>query len=496
MIKDSYFSRYTSATVVAFMLILQGCGGGGTSTESNVITPPDSNNNSNPSSPIINESSFKYNRISIAGSSITHGNIENASNDGEGYVGEKSYVGVVEKYFREEVANTMGPDQLIDADGEIAEPMSYEGVLKVYNARTELTGQLDTSDEITIVYAGTGEHTVVELEVDGVKHEYTIPDGTYTPEKKVFDDSNVDFYKAFRQTNEKAVKTWKLSTNKPHSFTLRVKEGTLHLNFITNHMYYMQNAGVGGFEALDFLNDTRQHSTVEDIIAFKPDLFLFESSTNDAKTWIGESNPNEAPSANVWRVENPIDFTSNGKQIILNQNIQVKKGDVVIMGEYEGDIQNMFIGIVANNTNSNVISLSKIVSYEGKRVTEINELPEGIQKCRIKDITMWEDRVKEVIREVKAGVTHQVTIGIGTSGVPNYYDPQVSNNTPRRLLGYREKGEILAQENDWLFIDFFQEILNVEAGVDTDHKWTYGDNTHPNENGRNLFGKAVIEALQ
>ena len=114
---------------------------------------------------------------------------------------------------------------------------------------------------------------------------------------------------------------------------------------------------------------------------------------------------------------------------------------------------------------------------------------------------MWENRVKEVIRRVKNGVGHTVVVGIATSGVPNYYKPgtnQYSDGiyTPRRLLGYREKGEILAQENGWFFVDFFQRILQVEPGVDIDHKWTYGDNTHPNAPGRIYFGDAVIQKLK
>ena len=485
--------------IVGLTLFLTGCGGGSGSGVS-----PNPNPNPNPQT----GNFFKYNRISIAGSSITHGDIENSANEGEGYLGEKSYVGEVEKYFREERADTIGPDELVNAKETDDEPMSYQGKIKVYGSGTVLQGTLKASDTISIVYAGSNVKTTIEMDVDGQKFEYTIPAGIYLPVKKTFDDTNVNFYKAFRENNPKAVKTWKLSKNEKHTFTLTVKEGELHLNFITNHMYYFQNAGVGGFEALDFLSENRQHSTVNDIIAFDPDLFIFESSTNDAKTWATEialrnGTSGEAPSTNQWILEEPVVFQSNGMNITLNQAVSVQKGDVVIMGDYNGDIQNMAVGIVLSNSNRRDISLAKIISYAGQNVTEVNAVPQNIvEKCRIKRIRIWEDRVKEVIQKVQNGVGHKITVGIGTSGVPNYYDPEKGDPytqqpfTPRRLLGYRERGQEIASENGWFFVDFFKRILKVEPGVDVDHKWTYGDNTHPNDPGRVYFGEAVISALQ
>ena len=492
-------------------MFFSGCGGGSEpSTNQGGNNPPD-NNNSNNNPPITNK--FKYRKISIAGSSITQGNIEQIGNNGdEGYLGEKSYVGNVEKYFRENIADTIGPDELSSANQVEDELMSYQGKIKVYNEGIELKGSLKASDEIAISYAGSNVKTVVSLKVDGKQYDdYTIPMGDYKPVKKTFDDTNAGFYKAFRETNPKAVKIWKLDDNKAHSFSLIVKQGELHLNFITNHMYYFQNAGVGGFEVSDLLRKTQQgtysNSTVKDIIAFNPDLFILESGTNDAKTWATEiklkADPNaDAPSTNRWIVDDPIAFDVDGNNIVINHNVNVHKGDVVIMGEYNNDIQNMAIGIVASDSNSKRIKLSKVITYQNQQVHEGNSIPSDIvKKCRIKSIKTWEDRVKVVISDIKNSLNHSLTVGIGTSGVPNYYNPQSGKTeaqppfTPRRLLGYREKAKILAQENGWFFIDFFQRILKVNPSVDDAHTWTYGDNTHPNEDGRVYFGEAVIKAL-
>lgn len=482
---------------VVVTLLLGGCGGGGTAKINN-------GSSSGGPAPTIEQGHFPYRNISIAGSSITHGNgIGDA-----GYLGEMSYVGYVENYFRENIADTIGPDQLSNADSTIDDPMSYQGKIKVYGAGTEISGQLKASDEIAIVYAGSDEETKVRMEVDGQTFDYTLPTGDYKVVKKSFDDTGVDFYKAFRENNPKAVKIWKVD-NKPHTFTLTVLSGSLHLNFITNHMYFFQNAGVSGYEASDFLRESPSggyaRSTVKEIIDFDPDIFIFESCTNDAKTWSKElqlkaNSSIDNPSTNDWRVEDPVPFTSNAKQITLNGNVTVKKGDVVIMGEYNGDIQNMAVGIVAADSTGPTVTLSKIVSYAGQKVTEVDAVPSDIVKqCRIKSIALWEGRVKQVVDAVKQGVGHELFVGIGTSGVPNYYDPRVHaeyEGKSRRLLGYREKGKMMAQENGWAFVDFFANILKVNPRVDADTKtWSIGDNTHPNANGWNYFGDAVVKAL-
>jgi lysophospholipase L1-like esterase len=164
----------------------------------------------------------------------------------------------------------------------------------------------------------------------------------------------------------------------------------------------------------------------------------------------------------------------------------------------------MAVGIVANSSNADTITLSKVVTYEEQTVHEGQNIPSSIVgKCRIKRIKIWEDRVKEIVQKIKSGTgNNNMLVGIGTSGVPNYYDPSANDPytqvpyTPRRLLGYREKGQVIAQENNWLFVDFFKNTLAVESGVDIDRNWSMGDNTHPNPDGRILFGKAVTEQLE
>jgi hypothetical protein len=469
--------------VISSTLFFVGCGGNGGNDDND-------NGNVGGTPKVGNVSKFKYNRVSIAGSSITWG---------QGYLGEKSYVGEVEKYLREEVADTLGPEEL---DGpSLSENYSYAGKLKKYPAGTEILGSLKASNEITIVYAvKNGVGAVVEMIVDGNSlGDFSINGSNISPVKRIQNvttDTNVEFRQPFRETNPKAVKTWKLDTDKKHSFKLVVKSGTLLLNFITNHMYYFQNAGVGGFQASDFLK-SGVRSTAQEIIDFNPDLFIFESATNDANTWFREENGGD--STNRWFSRGDVfdfDFVNgNKRKIKLNKDLHgVNKGDVVIMGTYDGSINDVVVGIVDSvNTSSNMIT------FKSEVTSTINE-----KRCKIKSIKTWEDRVEQVVSKVTNGVGHKVAVGIGTSGVPNYYNPSRylddgdddNDNHPRRLMGYREKGQMLASKNGWMFFDFFSKVKAFNPGVDTNGQWSLGDNTHPRNEGYRLFGSAITDVLK
>ncbi|MCH9813237.1 MAG: hypothetical protein K0U47_04765 [Epsilonproteobacteria bacterium] len=559
-----------SILAVSIALLFQACGGGGSS---------DNASNDNGASTV----GYKYDRISIAGSSITWG---------KGRMGEDSYVGIVENYFRDTVAKTIIPES--DSAQVLNDPMSYKGKLYKYTgAGIEISGVIE-GDEISVVFAKERGNlgANVEMIVDGeslgtfstagesvgseiktflgnstlksfdlgrahtfnhivnigtvtdipnkiengmsidqegeysfgsndwaivrktvgmdVHHFITFqnaPQGNFTvsydygenikPVKSSVDhvgraigstlestygDRGTALTETlapkegldFRQTDARAVKSWKLSSAGTHNFTLKIKEGGSEefiVNFITNHMYYFQNAGIGGATAADLLRNDNVR-TADQIIAFQPDLFILESSTNDANTWARENEE----STNDW-VKVDVGFESvAANKIKLLDGAAVKSGDIVIMGDYGGDINDVAVGIVNDWDADNQI------------ITFTNDIPTNITAiCDIKRITRWETNVKNVVDRVKSGIGSTVSVGIGTSGVPNL--------SQRRLMGYREKGKIMADQNGWMFYDFFQKTLEVESGIDTTNQWSRGDNTHPNSAGNLLFGAAITEVL-
>ena len=560
------FKKCISILAVFSALFFVSCGGEDTKPKAlvDVDDDPTTGPVATPSSP--DKIDFKYNRITIAGSSITWG---------KGNMGEGSYVGEVEKYLREEVATT-----LIPAEGEeIEDSMAYKGKLYKYGAGTEISGTLK-GDKISVVFAKErgSAGAKVELWVDGVLQEGVLDtkgeevksdEECFTENKKTFDlgrahtfnhnvtasgsgfvntggyhdgtfpfgdddwaiirkrageevhhfitfkntqmadfcvsydyGENIKPVKSsvdnlgremgtdlesrygdnqagdttrvkegldFRQNDTRAVKTWNLGLGNygNHNFILKVTEGELLLNFITNHMYFFQNAGIGGAQAKDLLEKTVGNArTTKQITAFKPDLFILESSTNDAANgtneWIEDRDNREFTSlaSNKIKLANTID--------------SIRVGDVVVMGDYNGDINSVAAGIVS--------------AVNGDELTLTSNVPSDIRNFyKIKRISKWEDNVKAVVSEVKSGILHSVKVGIATCGVPDL--------TTRKLMGYTEKGKLMAKQNGWMFFDFFQKTLEVESGKDTGKKWSFGDNTHPNDNGNRLFGEAIKEVL-
>ena len=571
------FKKCLYIFTIALAIFIQGCGSGGTVNsegDNSKIESPNDENSGNESSEDENSGGenqnnttsdkYKYNRISVAGSSVTWGN---------GLMGVGDYIGPVEEYFRESIATTIMPNSLNNNAVLINDPFCYKEQLYRYSTGAEISGSI-SGDEISIVFAAQrgASNVVVEMIVDGiplgektitsspVEHEsktfngdghtksfdlgrvhtfnHTVsgygagymvqgwtlavdfsnsdwaivrkgvnvdsgvhhfitfknaPSGSFTvsydygenikPVKSSIDNiqrdisspiesaygdkwtSNLDNNLTptegfdFRQNDERAVKTWSIGSDGNHNFTLKVKSGELLLNFITNHMYYFQNAGIGGTDAADLVANGKVAGTTDQIRVFDPDLFILESSTNDA------AGPNNT---NNW-IQKNVSFTTSASNKIILQGTPpaILPGDIVVMGEYNGNINNIEVGIVSSwDSNSKVVTFTTDVP------------PTSVKTCDIKRIDAWEDRVKAVINKVTSNVSHNIQVGIATCGVPDL--------NKKHLMGYREKGKMLAAENNWMFFDFFEKTLG--------ENWS-GDNVHPNAIGHVLFGEAILDVL-
>ncbi len=576
----SIIKQYILGLTLISTMIFQGCGGGNTPT------------NGNPSgdTPIVDKpiggetGEYKYNKVTIAGSSITWG---------QGYLGEKAYLGEVEKYLRDKVATTIIPTN----GTPINDAMSYKGKLyKFTGAGTEISGII-RGDEISIAYAkergnagatvemfidgvrqdtfstkgediqssvtniegdgekvafdlgrahtfdhnvpqqyGTGSINTVECgdsvvnngwmiirkEVGKAIHHFIVfknaPNGNFDISYKYGENikpvkSSVDNIEQsiestlestcgekysertppipdqsldFRQTDERAVKTWGKLDYKDHNFTLKIKEGGSEefiLNFITNHMYYFQNAGISGATAEDLdpnlsYNERNPNlRTTEQIIAFEPDLFILESSTNDALTWAreqaGEIGTNE------WIVQNDNCTPYANKIIFTSTDSTPQKGDIIVIGRYNNNIDNIAVRIIDSwNSSTKTATFTKSLTSN-----DFNG-----NSCQIKRITKWENNVKKVVDKVIEDVGNTLKVGIATSGVPDLND--------RKLMGYREKAEIMANDNGWMFFDFFQKTYDWKV-ANPGSQWSYGgDDTHPNAEGIVLFGVAITDVLK
>ena len=289
----------------------------------------------------------------------------------------------------------------------------------------------------------------------------------------------------FRQTDDRAIKTWNFDESKQRNFTFTIKSldskatgstPEFFVNFVTNRMHYIQNAGIGGFKASSFL-ETSGLTNTKQIIAFRPNIFILESGTNDANYRANR------PTTNEWIVPETNSCTINPNSArFTTTNNTPKKGDILVVGSYTNDIDDVAIRIIESwdaQTKTATFLDDIVVSNYNVR-------------CKIKRIEQWEDNVEAVISKVRTGVGLPLFVGIGTSGVPNLTD--------RKLAGYMEKGKLLADKLDAKFINFYQKTYDFNGGIDetgqpANIRWSYGDNTHPNATGKTIFGDTINETL-
>lgn len=535
-------------------------------------------------------------RVSIAGSSITWGG---------GYLGEQSYVGIVEQILRNQYAKTLHASMIAPNATTLTGNDFYQGSAKRVNGlNTEVSFNLD-GDELSLSIARERENAgacLVELYVDNVLYDtfdtYTKPsvsrtenftgngstikfnlDGCFTYDHAVtvegvakvgklaagnsipssddymvirrYDSVNnrvvhalwfkeaptgaiVVNYKqgenirhlrgtidrvgagyntaleysyadgstsydpanptaissgfGFRESDARSVKTWKFSESKSRSFKLKIK--SLHssatgstpyfdLNFVTNRMHHIQNAGIGGWSAFEFLNTTTKLNNVSEIINFNPDIVLIESCTNDdwstglfkahvVKTGVTNAEILNAATANYFtaisgasdsKTVNDVRIqmtaiTSN--TITLSANVvdtNIAVGDAVVIGDYGSNHKRVAVRMVkAYNNATKTITLNRSISVDDfYQANTLNDLLSEF--VLIYNAPTWIDQVKQ-LADVIWSALPDCKLNIATAGVPNYY--------LRRLFGYRELAQKAAKDKSLGFVDYYNSSFDFQ----------------------------------
>ncbi len=333
-----------------------------------------------------------------------------------------------------------------------------------------------------------GKSTVANLKMQigsGLESPFGEGSRAYDAAKKENIASGLDF----RQTDERAVKTWIFNKKKKRNFTFKISaldrraegsEAEFFINFVTNRMHYVQNAGIGGFTASDFLQKGTLTS-IEQIIAFQPNVFILESGTNDANYL------DNIPTTNQWLARDKRDFRLEPHKVVFNDfdpDNKPQRGDILVFGEYQDRIDNVAVRVIEKWSDA------EKTAYFDKAIENVGFYQ---SLCQVKRIAQWEENVENIINKVQNGVSYPILLAIATGGVPNLQE--------RHMAGYHEKGIMFAKRLDIKYIDFYKKTYAFngglkERGLPVEERWSYGDNTHPNPNGRYLFAETVIETLQ
>ncbi|WP_228277843.1 hypothetical protein [Acinetobacter haemolyticus] len=535
-------------------------------------------------------------RVAIAGSSITWG---------QGYLGEGSYVGVVEQILRNQYAKTIHASTIATSELTLTGSDFYQGSIKrISGLNKEVTFSLD-GDELSLSIARERENAgacLVELYVDNVLYDTfdtsTKPsvsraenftgngstikfnlDGCFTYAHSVtvggvakigklatgnaipttddymvirrYDSVNnrvvhalwfkeaptgaiVVTYKqgenirhlkgtidrvgagystaleyqygdgstaydpanptaissgfGFRESDKRSVKTWKFSESKTRSYKLKIKSlhssatGStpyLDLNFATNRMHHIMNAGIGGWSAIKFIDDAIKLNTIQEVINFNPDIVMIESCTNDdastgqftahmLKTGVSNSQILSASTANYFRyiygnsddksvqdVRIPMTaITSNTITLAANVvDVNIAVGDVVVIGDYGCNHQRVAVRVIkAYNNASKTITLNRSISADDfYQASTLNDLLSEF--VMIYNAPTWIDANNQLVEMIESALPN-CKVNIATAGVPHFY--------LRKLFGYRELAQQTAKDKNVGFVDYYNASFDFQ----------------------------------
>ena len=535
-------------------------------------------------------------RVAIAGSSITWG---------QGYLGEGSYVGVVEQILRNQYAKTIHASTIAPATITLSGNDFYQGSIKrISGLNSEVSFNLD-GDELSLSIARERENTgacLVELYVDNVLYDTfdtstkpsvsrtenftgngstikfnldgcftynhvvsvggvakvgkiatsnTIPStddymiirrydsvnnrvvhalwfkeaptgaiavtykqgenirhlkGTidhigagystaleyqYGDGSTAYDPANPTAISSgfgFRESDARSVKTWKFSEIKTRSYKLKIKAlhssatgltPYLDLNFVTNRMHHVMNAGIGGWSAIEFVNHPIKLNTIAEVINFNPDVVLIESCTNDdwstglfkahversgltAAQILAEPTANyftaisgTASSKTVNDVRIPMTaITSNTITLAANVvDVNIAVGDVVVIGDYGCNHQRVAVRVIkAYDSATKTITLNRSISadefYQAESLSDL--LPEFVM---IYNAPTWADQNDQLVEIIESALP-DCKINIATAGIPHFY--------LRKLFGYREIAQKVAKDNHIGFVDYYDATFDYQ----------------------------------
>ncbi|NUG31012.1 hypothetical protein [Acinetobacter baumannii] len=292
----------------------------------------------------------------------------------------------------------------------------------------------------------------------------------------------------FRESDQRSVKTWKFSENKSRTYKLKIKElhpsatGStpyLDLNFATNRMHHIMNAGIGGWSAIEFIDDAIKINTIAEVINFNPDVVLIESCTNDdsstgvfkahvVKTGVTNAEILNTATANYFTsisgssdnktvndvripmtaiTSNTITLASN----VVDTNIAV--GDVVVIGDYGCNHKRVAVRTVkAYSSATKTITLNRSISVDDfYQASTLNDLLSEF--VMIYNAPTWVSQVKQLADMIWSALP-DCKINIATAGIPHFY--------LRKLFGYRELAQQTAKDKNVGFVDYYNASFDFQ----------------------------------
>ncbi|MFE0843400.1 hypothetical protein [Achromobacter insolitus] len=283
----------------------------------------------------------------------------------------------------------------------------------------------------------------------------------------------------FRDSDPRACVTYMLGEAKQRHFRLVVRAldpratgGTpwLDLNFVTNRMHHIMNAGIGGWSAELFLTSEILLNRIDRVAEWGPDVFLLESCTNDdwlthvTKGWVTRTGvtaqqlkddessnyfssiTGTSPNKTVLDDRIPISAAA-AKAITLNTagaTISAAPGDALVIGSFHGDHRRVAVRLI-DTYAAGVATFKRPINADD--FAQADDLAGLVGEwAMIKAAPTWVSQVEQCVQIVQ-DENPDCRVHVATCGAPNYHH--------RRLFGYRELGMDLARTKGWGFVDFY-----------------------------------------
>lgn len=294
----------------------------------------------------------------------------------------------------------------------------------------------------------------------------------------------------FRQNDSRAVKTWRFSNSASRKYQLRIKSvdsrasgltPDLFIGFVTNRMHYVQNAGIGGYKASNFLQ-TNNLTNLRQVASFKPDFAFIKLAANDDwdvhefKAWLPKTGVTDADlrasdssmylktisgSGENYSVDDsrcPI-VAITPFSVTFDSAVQlgaVVPGDQIVLGDYKGDNRRVVVRVVEGWAGKTATFKQELLAADLVHISSLSDLIGTT--AQVKSIYAWDQNIRNMITQLKDTLP-ALNIGLSTDGLPNY--------NMRRLEGYAEAAEGIAGS--------IPDVDYVDAyGVTK--RWTYDQN--------------------
>lgn len=294
----------------------------------------------------------------------------------------------------------------------------------------------------------------------------------------------------FRRSDPRACARYMLGSYAKRAFRLviraldpRASGGTakLDLNFVTNRMHHIMNAGIGGWTADLFLNSNVLLNRIDRVAEENVDVLLMQSCINDDLSQTNPTNVNKAwvtrtgvtaaqlkaeESSNYY---NSITGTSPSKTVqdirlqiagataysltvdTTNATINAEPGDALIIGSFHGDHRRIAVRLVDTYAAGVFTFKRAIAPSDFAQVTTLSDLIGDW--AMVKAAPDWVSRTEECVQRV-LDQHPECAVHLATSGAPNFHH--------RRLFGYREFALAMCNSHDWGFVDFYRATVDFQ----------------------------------